>query len=150
VAFLNDKPRVEALLERYRLDDPAQADIDARFAELQDAKLALEDDRYHPPPGMKPLPADRYWTRRAQIEAEQEQLQRRRVVSREAEPLRAALRQTWTEEDWRAKPLEYRRAILRIACERIEVTKLARHGVKKGVVGNIFDPERVQITFADK
>src|SRR5215211_6326936 len=35
VAFLNDRPRVEALLERYRLDDPAQAAIDARFAELQ-------------------------------------------------------------------------------------------------------------------
>src|SRR5215211_6047053 len=27
VAFLNDRPRVEALLERYRLDDPAQAAI---------------------------------------------------------------------------------------------------------------------------
>ena len=150
VAFLNDRPRVEALLERYRLDDPAQADIDTRFAQLQDAKLKLEEDRYHPPPGMKPLPGDRYWTLRAAIEEEQEQLQRRRVVSREAEPLRAALRQTWTEEDWRAKPLEYRRVILRIACERIEVTKLARHGVKKGVVGNVFDPERVKVKFADE
>jgi site-specific DNA recombinase len=108
VAFLNDRPRVEALLDRYRLDNPAQAAIDARFAELQDAKMALEEDFYNPPPGMKRLPRDRYWTLRAQIEAEQEQLQRRRVVSREAEPLRAALRQTWTEEDWQAKPLEYR------------------------------------------
>jgi len=151
VAFLNDRPRVEALLQRYRLDDPAQAAIDARFAELQDAKTALEDDRYRPPPGMKPLEAGRYWARRAEVEEEQEQLQRRRVVSREAEPLRAALKQTWTEEAWRAKPLEYRRAILRIACERIEVTKDERQGgALKGHLGGTHNPERVSITFADE
>jgi DNA invertase Pin-like site-specific DNA recombinase len=151
VAFLSDRARVEAFLEGYRLDDPAQAAIDARFAELEDAKAALEDDRYRPPPGMKPLPADRYWARRAEIEAEQEQLQRRRVVHREAEPLRAALRETWTEAAWRAKPLEYRRAILSIACERIEVLRDERQGgSKKGHLGGIHDPERVRITFADK
>jgi hypothetical protein len=151
VAFLNDRARVETLLGRHKLDDPAQAAIDARFAELQEAKTALEDDRYRPPPGMKPLEAGRYWTRRAEIEEEQEQLQRRRVVSREAEPLRAALKQTWTEEDWRAKPLEYRRAVLRIACQRIEVTKDERQGgAKKGQRGGTHNPERVQITFADE
>jgi DNA invertase Pin-like site-specific DNA recombinase len=150
VAFLNDSPRVEALLNHYRLDDPAQAAIDARFAELEEAKAALEDDRYNPPPGMKPLPAERYWTRRGEIEAEQEQLQRRRVVSREAEPLRAALRETWTEEAWRAKPLEYRRAVLRIACQRIEVTRDERQGgAKKGQLGGTHNPERVRVTFAD-
>jgi hypothetical protein len=151
VTFLNDRPRVEALLGRYRLDDPAQAAIDARFAELQDAKTALEDDRYRPPPGMKPLEAERYWARRAEIEEEQERLQRRRVVSREAEPLRAALKQTWTEEAWRAKPLEYRRAVLRIACQRIEVVKDERQGgATRGHLGGIHNPERVRITFADQ
>jgi DNA invertase Pin-like site-specific DNA recombinase len=148
VAFLNDRPRVEALLSRHRLNGPEQAAIDARYAELEDAKLALENDRYNPPPGMKPLPADRYWTRRAQIEAEQEQLQRRRVVNREAEPLRAALRQTWTEEDWQAKPLEYRRAILRIACERIEVSPVGRRGAEKGHLGAVHDPERIKVKLA--
>jgi hypothetical protein len=148
VAFLNDRPRVEALLSRHRLNGPEQAAIDARYAELEDAKLALENDRYNPPPGMKPLPADRYWTLRGQIEAEQEQLQRRRVVSREAEPLRAALRQTWTEEDWRAKPLEYRRAILRIACERIEVSPVGRRGAEKGHLGAVHDPERIKVKLA--
>lgn len=151
VALLNDRPRVEALLERYRLDDPAQAAIDARFAELQDAKTTLEDDFYNPPPGMKRLPRDRYWTLRTQLEAEQEQLQRRRTVSREAEPLRAALRESWTEEAWEAKPLEYRRAILRIACERIEVVRDDAHGAaKKGQLGGTHNPERVRITFADE
>jgi DNA invertase Pin-like site-specific DNA recombinase len=149
VAFLNDRPRVEAFLERYRLDDPATAAIDARFAELQDAKLALEDDRYRPPQGRKPLDADTYWTRRTAIEDEQEQLQRRRVVSREAEPLRAALRQSWTVESWQASPLEYRRAVLRIACERIEVLKDENQGgAKKGQVGGTHNPERVKVKLA--
>jgi DNA invertase Pin-like site-specific DNA recombinase len=148
VAFLNDRPRVEALLERYRLDNPAQAAIDARFAELQDAKLALEEAAFNPPPGRKRLERDRYWTLRTQIEEEQEQLQRRRVVSREAEPLRAALKQTWTEEEWQARPLEYRRAILRIACQRIEVAKDERQGgAVKGQLGGTHNPERVSITF---
>jgi DNA invertase Pin-like site-specific DNA recombinase len=151
VAFLNDRPRVEALLERYRLDDHGQAAIDARFAELEDAKAALEEDRYNPPPGMKPLPAERYWTRRGEIEAEQERLQRRRTVNREAEPLRASLRQTWTEEAWEATALEYRRAILRIACGRIEIARDERQGgAKKGQVGGTHNPDRVRITFADE
>jgi site-specific DNA recombinase len=151
VTFLNDRPRVEALLERYRLDDPAQAAIDARFAELQDAKLALEEAAFNPPPGHKRLERDRYWTLRTAIEEEQEQLQRRRVVSREAEPLRAALKQSWTEEAWRARPLEYRRAILRVACEHIEVAPDNQHGgAKKGQIGGTHNPERVRMTFADE
>jgi DNA invertase Pin-like site-specific DNA recombinase len=150
VAFLNDRPRVEALLERYRLDDPATAATDARFAELQDAKLALEEAAFNPPAGMKRLPRERYWTLRTQIEAEQEQLQRRRVVSREAEPLRAAVRETWTEEAWQARPLEYRRAILRVACARIEVARDENQGgAKKGQLGGTHNPERVRVTFAD-
>jgi site-specific DNA recombinase len=151
VAFLNNRPRVEGLLERYRLDDPATAAIDARFAELQDNKLALEEAAFRPPPGMKPLARDRFWTLRTAIEQEQEQLQRRRVVSREAEPLRAALRVAWTEEAWRAKPLEYRRAILHIVCERIEVARDVQHGAaKKGQLGGTHNPERVSITFSDE
>lgn len=151
VAFLNDRPRVEALLERYRLDSPAQAAIDARFAELQDAKLALEEAAFNPPPGHKRLERDRYWTLRTQIEAEQEQLQRRRIVSREAEPLRRALKETWTEEAWRAKPLEYRRAILRIVCARIEVDRDERHGgALKGQYGGTPNVERVKVVFADE
>jgi hypothetical protein len=73
------------------------------------------------------------------------------VVSREAEPLRAALRETWTEEDWRARPLEYRRAILRIACQRIEVARDENQGgAKKGQLGGTHNPERVRIIFADE
>jgi DNA invertase Pin-like site-specific DNA recombinase len=149
VAFLRDRARVEAVLSRYRLDGPNQASIDARFAELQDAKTVLEEDYYNPPRGMKRLPRERYWTLREQIEAEQEQLQRRRIVDREAEPLRAALRETWTEEAWRAKPIEYRRAILQIACERIEITgKIGHGGAEKGQLGAVHNPERIKVKLA--
>ena len=86
---------------------------------------------------------------RQEIEAEQEQLQRRRVVNREAEPLRAALKQTWTEEAWQAKPLEYQRAILRIACECIEVTpKIGHGGAEKGQHGAVHNPDRIKVKMA--
>jgi site-specific DNA recombinase len=151
VAFLNDKPRVQALLDAHKMTGPEMEAIDARFAELEDAKLALEDDRYRPPPGMKPLPSEIYWTRRTEIEAEQEQLQRRRVVTRAAQPLKVALRQEWTIEAWNAKPIEYRRTIIKLVCKRIEVVKAAtKGGGVKGMQGPHFDPERVQITFADE
>lgn len=149
VVFLQDRPRVEALLERHRLNDTEQAAIDQRFADLEDAKTRLEDDFYRPPPGMKPLSRDRYWTLRGEIEAEQERLQRRRVVDREAEPLRAALRQTWTKEAWQSKPLEYRRAILRIVCERIVIVRDERQGgAKKGQIGGTHDPDRIKVKMA--
>lgn len=149
IAFLNDAARAEALLSRHRLNGPEQAAIDARFAELQAAKTDLEDDYYRPPPGRKRLESDRYWSLREQIEAEQEQLQRRRVVDREAEPLRAALRETWTEEVWQAKPIEYRRAILHIVCERIEVQpKIGHGGAEKGHRGATHNPERIKVKLA--
>jgi len=148
VAFLNDTRRVEALLQQHRLDGREMDTIDARFAGLQDNKLALEEAAFNPPAGVKRLPRERYWVLRTQIEQEQERLQRRRVVNREAEPLKAATKQTWTVEVWRQKPLEYRRAIIKLVTERIEVARPARRGGRKGQLGERFDPERVKIKFA--
>jgi site-specific DNA recombinase len=148
VEFLNNRRRVEALLEQYRSGGPEMAAIDARYAELEDNKLALEEAAFNPPAGVKRLPRERYWERRTAIEQEQEQLQRRRVVNREAEPLRAALKQSWTMDEWGAKPTEYRRTIIKLVTERVEVTRPARYGAKKGQYGAEFDPQRVKIKFA--
>jgi DNA invertase Pin-like site-specific DNA recombinase len=151
VAFLNDKPRAQALLDAHKVDTPEMAAMDARFAELQDAKAALEDDRYRPPKGRKPLEADTYWTRRGAIEDEQEQLQRRRLVNRDAQPLRDALKQEWTAQEWESKPLEWRRAVIKLVCERIEVAKAPmKGGGVKGKQGPHFDPSRIKVTFADE
>lgn len=105
VDLLNDRRRVEALLEQHKTDGPQMAAIDARYAELEDNKMALEEAAFNPPTGVKRLPRERYRELRTQIEQEQEQLQRWRVVNREAEPLRAALKQTWTLESWQTNRL---------------------------------------------
>jgi site-specific DNA recombinase len=150
VGFLNDKRRAEALLEKHKKGGPEMTAIDARYAELEDNKLALERAAFNPPQGVKRLPNERYWQLRAEIEREQEQLQRRRVVNREAEPLRNALKQSWALDEWQAKPVEYRRAIIKLVTERVEITKPARYGAKKGQYGAKFDPSRVQVTLADE
>jgi hypothetical protein len=151
VAFLNDKKRVQALLDAHKMTGPEMDAIDARFAELEDNKLALERAAFNPPQGVKRLPTEHYWKLRTEIEAEQEQLQRRRVVSRAAQPLKVALKQDWTIEAWLAKPVEYRRTIIKLVCKRIEVAKAPmKGGGMKGAQGPYFDPERIRITFADE
>jgi site-specific DNA recombinase len=139
VEFLNDKKRVETLLQQHGLSGLEMDAIDARYAELEDNKMALEEAAFNPPAGIKRLPRDRYWELRTQIEREQERLQLRRAVNREAEPLKVALKETWTVEGWQVKALEYRRAILRLVTERIEVHKPAvlEH---RGHLGARFDP----------
>jgi hypothetical protein len=49
VAFLNDKQRAQALLNKHRLETREIAAIDARYAELEDNKLALERAAFNPP-----------------------------------------------------------------------------------------------------
>lgn len=150
IAFLNDKRRAQALLDTHKLDTPEMAAIDARFAELQDAKAALENDRYRPPRGRKPLEADRYWELKTEIEREQEQLQRRRVVNRDAQPLREALGQTWDLQEWGSRPLEWRRAVIKLVCERIEVAPVPKseQGAPKGHLGGVHNPDRVKVKLA--
>jgi DNA invertase Pin-like site-specific DNA recombinase len=147
VEFLNDNNRVAALLAQHRVNGPEMDAIDARFAELQESKVALEEARFNPPAGMRRLPSERYWELRGEIEQEQEQLQRRRIVNREAEPLKAAAKKQWTVESWRAAPMEWRRTILALVTERIEIHRAPSiHRV--GLYGSEFDPERVKVKFA--
>jgi DNA invertase Pin-like site-specific DNA recombinase len=132
VAFLNDKPRAQALLDSHRLETPEMAAIDARYAELEDNKLALERAAFNPPQGVKRLPTERYWELRTEIEREQETLQRRRAVNREAQPLKEALQQSWTLQQWDAQAVEWRRAVIRLVVERIEVSPVAQRGQLRG------------------
>jgi DNA invertase Pin-like site-specific DNA recombinase len=149
VSFLNDKRRAQALLDTHRLKTPEMAAIDARYAELQENKLALERAAFNPPQGVKRLPTERYWELLTEIEREQEQLERRRVVNREAQPLREAIKQAWTIEEWESRPLEFRRAIIRLVVERIEVTRKIGHGgAEKGHLGAVHNPDRVKVKMA--
>ena len=148
-AFLNDKQRANALLDQHRLQPPEMAAIDDRYAELEDKKLALERAAFHPPQGMMRLPTERYWELRTEIEREQETLQRRRTANRDAQPLREALRHDWTAEEWRSRPLEWRRAVLRLVVERIEVMRKIGHGgAEKGHLGAVHNPEKIRVKLA--
>jgi len=126
VEFLNDKLRAQALLDQHKLETPEIAAIDARYAELEDYKLAMERAAFNPPQGVKRLPTERYWELRTEIEREQETLQRRRIVNRDAQPLREALHYEWTIQEWGSRPLEWRRAVIGLVVERIEVTPTPR------------------------
>jgi hypothetical protein len=148
VAFLSDGKRAAALLDTHRLDPPEMAAIDARYAELENSKVDLERAAFNPPQGVRRLPLETYWQLREEIEEEQGQLQRRRVVNRDAQPLREALGREWTHEAWEAEPLEWRRAIIRLVVERIEVSPVGRRGAEKGHLGAVHDPDRIKVKMA--
>jgi DNA invertase Pin-like site-specific DNA recombinase len=149
VAFLNDQRRAQALLDTHKLDTPEMAAIDAHYAQLEDDKLALERAAFRPPQGVPRLPTERYWELRTEIEREQETLQRRRIVNRDAQPLREALRQEWTIEEWEARPLEWRRALVRLVVEHIEVMpKIGHGGAEKGDRGATHNPDRIKVKLA--
>jgi hypothetical protein len=150
VAFLNDKQRAQTLLDTHTLATPEAAVIDARYAELEENKLALERAAFNPPRGVTRLDTERYWELKTEIEREQEQLQRRRLVNRDAQPLREALQQTWTPQEWENTLLEWRRAVLRLVVERIEVAPVPKReqGAVKGHLGAVHNPERIKVKLA--
>ena len=90
MSFLKDRRRVEGLLQQRGLTGPELDAIDARYTELEDNKIALEEAAFNPPAGIKRLPRERYWKLRTAIEHEQDELRRRRVVYRELDPLKVA------------------------------------------------------------
>jgi hypothetical protein len=146
VSFLNDKQRANALLDQYKLDTPEMAAIDARYAELEDDKLALERARFRPPQGVERIPEERYFEQWTEIRRKQEHLQRRRFVNRDAHPLREALGREWTVEAWEIEPLEWRRAVIRLVVERIEVARKVGHGgAEKGHLGAVHNPDRIKV-----
>jgi DNA invertase Pin-like site-specific DNA recombinase len=148
VAFLNDKVRAQALLDTHRLETPEIAAIDSRYAELEESKLELEEATFNPPQGQRRLPLPRYYELREEIEREQGQLGRRRVVNRDAQPLKEALGREWTLEEWEAQAIEFRRAIVRLVVERIEVSPVGRRGAAKGHLGAVHDPDRIKVKMA--
>jgi hypothetical protein len=70
-------------------------------------------------------------------------------VNRDAHPLREAVGQEWTVEDWRSRALEWRRAVIRLVVERIEVARKVGHGgAEKGHLGAVHNPDRIKVKLA--
>lgn len=143
--FLNDRPRVLTLLRQHASGAELEA-LHARQEELNENLVAL-DSALNPPPGRPRMPLDRYWTQVEAIEAERAQLQRKLTVTREAALLTETLSIDWTPELWAEQALEWRRSVLKLVTERIELHRPTK-GARPGLYGTEFDPERVKIKFA--
>jgi hypothetical protein len=123
-----------------------------REAELSDSLLAL-DQALKPPPGKPRMPIDRYWALVEEVEEERRQIHRRLAVTREATLLAETLEfggdaaTVWAERD-----VHWRRSILRLVTERIEIGPGGQERSLRGksgfFAGKTFDPERVRIKFA--
>jgi site-specific DNA recombinase len=82
--------------------------------------------------------------------AERDSLQRQIAVAREASYLAETLAFEDVAEEWNARPLEWRRAIIKLCTSRIVVEPVGKTaGAQKGRSGFALDPERVRVTFAD-
>jgi hypothetical protein len=68
-------------------------------------------------------------------------------VNRDAQPLREALQQTWTPQEWESTLLEWRRAVIKLVVERIEVAPVPKRerGAVKGHLGAVHNPDRVRV-----
>lgn len=108
----------------------------------------FERARFRPPQGVERLPEERYYELRTEIEREQEQLRRRRIVNRDAHPLREALGREWTVQAWESEPLEWRRAVIGLVVERMEVSPTPRRGAEKGHLGGVHNPDRIKVKMA--
>jgi site-specific DNA recombinase len=144
-AFLSYPNRIHALL-RQHAQGPELDALHDRINELSESLLAL-DTALNPPPGKPRMTLEAYWQQVAAIEAEREQVQRRLSVTREAALLTETLNLEWTPERWADRPMEWKRAILRLVVERIELAPGDRNS-QRGRFGNTFDPDRIKVKFA--
>jgi site-specific DNA recombinase len=148
IDFIADKERMGRLL-RLHARGPEMEALHDRIGDLNDAQTRL-DQALNPPPGVPAMKIERYWSLSAEIESEKRTLHRRLAVSREA----ALLAETLNFEDgeaaevWAERDQDWRRSIIALVTERIVIEQRGSGGKKGGI--NRFDPERVQITFADE
>jgi site-specific DNA recombinase len=146
VEFLADRERVSTLL-RQHAPGPEMDELHARQSELNDSLLAL-DKALNPPPGIRRMPIERYWRQVEEIEAERAELNRRLAISREAALIAETLNGEWTPETWAAKPLDWKRLIIRLATVQVTLESRGRIASRDERGRNVFDPSRVIVKFA--
>jgi hypothetical protein len=145
--FLNDRERVMTLRRQHAQGTELDA-LHDRQEELNESLIMLDEARFNPPPGHRRLPDDRYWAQLKAIEAEQDELNRRLAVTREATLLTETMGVDWTSELWGKQDLTWRRAILKLVTLSITLHKATKRGGTPGLYGMEFDPERVKVKFA--
>jgi DNA invertase Pin-like site-specific DNA recombinase len=143
--FLNDRTRVMALLRQHAQGAELEA-LHDRQHELNESLVAY-DAALNPPPGKPRMSLERYWAQVEAIEAERTEIQRKLAVTREAALLTETLGIEWSPETWNSQPLEWRRAMLKLITERIELRQPTVRG-RKGLYGTEFDKSRVVVKFS--
>src|SRR5215217_2473633 len=152
VAFLADKERVRNLLLS-EADPELVAKIQAREAELTESMHALAQ-ALNPPPGVPRLKLETYYEQAEIIAAERQEARRRLAVTREAALLNEVLEFEDAAHEWETRSIHWRRTILKLVTESIVIQPrgklLAKDDPRYQPGFNAFDPDRVQITFADE
>jgi site-specific DNA recombinase len=153
VDFLADKERVRKLLLR-QAPPELVAKIQAREAELATALHDLSRARFAPPPGVPRMSDETFYELAVEIEAERKENGRRLAVTREAARLNEVLGFEDAAHEWQTRPLHWKREILKLVTESIVIEPrgklLPRDDPRYRPGFNGFDPERVQVTFADE
>jgi site-specific DNA recombinase len=153
VSFLADKERVRKLLLRQAPPEEVTK-IQAREAELATSLHDLSRARFAPPPGVPRMSDETFYELAADIEAERKELRRRLAVTREATILDEVLGFEDAAHEWETRPLHWKRELLKLVTESIVIEPrgklLPRDDPRFRPGFNGFDPERVQVTFADE
>jgi DNA invertase Pin-like site-specific DNA recombinase len=145
VEWLSDKGNVNKLLALHS-NGPQDEALTRRIAEINDALVDLSYLL-----AKRKIRTAEYEARWDELVAERADKTRQRTTTREAGILVEALTFEDVAEEWNARPLEWRRAIIRLCASRIVVEPVGKTaGAQKGRSGFALDPERVQITFADE
>jgi site-specific DNA recombinase len=144
IEWLSERGHVEGLLARYA-DGPEAEAKTLRIAELNDGIVdlgrALKERK---------IKYAVYSELYDEAVRERQLLQRQIAVRREASALEEALAFENVAEEWNARPLEWRRAIIKLCTSRIVVEPVGKTaGAQKGRSGFALDPDRVQIGFVE-
>ena len=142
IEWLSERGNVEALLARYAHGPEAEAKT-LRIAALSDAMVDLGT-------ALKERNIQYAVYAKLYNEAKEERalLQRQVAVPREADALKEALAFEDVAEEWNARPLEWRRAIVKLCTSRIVIEPVGKTtGAQKGRSGFALDPERVKVDF---
>jgi site-specific DNA recombinase len=142
IDWLSERGNVERLLARYARGPESEAKT-LRIAKLNDAIVDLGTALKE-----RNIQYAVYAKLYNEAKEERDALQRQVAVPREADALKEALAFEDVAEEWNARPMEWRRAIIRLCTSRIVVEPVGKTaGAQKGRSGFALDPERVQVAF---
>jgi site-specific DNA recombinase len=142
IDWLSERGNVEALLARYAQGSEAEAKA-LRIAALSDAMVDLGTALKE-----RNIQYADYARLYNEARDERTRLQRQLAVPREYDAMKEALTFEDAAEEWDARPLEWRRAIVKLCTSRIVVQPVGKTaGAQKGRSGFALDPERVQVAF---